>query len=58
MFGALDLIYIFLLLNVLNEHLVLPWDAGNKSLVRILEDELNWLGAKTIDGKFKGLYLS
>ena len=41
MFGALDLIYLYLfILDVLNEHLMLPWDARNKLLIRILQDEL------------------
>ena len=38
-----------MLMNELNEHLMLPWDAGDKMLFRILQDELGTnLGAKTI----------
>ena len=40
MLGALDLIYMFLLLNALNEHVMLPRDAGDNLLFRILQDEL------------------
>ena len=46
-----------MLLNELNEHPMLPWNAGDKLLFRILQDELgidleqNLLGFKMADLK-------
>ena len=33
-------VHIFVILNALNEQLMLPWDAGDKLLFRILQNEL------------------
>ena len=46
-------------MNELNEHLMLPWDAGDKMLFRILQDELGTnLEQKPLVfyGKFRGCF--
>ena len=54
MMGALDItyIYIFWLLNEVNECLMLPRNAGDKILFSILQDEL---GIETIGFKMANL---